>query len=133
LALTLAAARREGDLKHVAALRAQCVEALSNKLDAIIHGDPDCVSPYVLNFAVPGIRSDALINQTAAEIAIASGSACSSGAFEPSSVLRAMGVVGDSLYGAVRMSFDRSHTEDDIATAVEAITAAVQRMRMLDA
>jgi cysteine desulfurase len=133
LAFTLAAARREGDLKHVATLRAQCVEALSNKLGAIIHGDPDCASPYILNFAVPGIRSDALINQTAAEIAIASGSACSSGAFEPSSVLRAMGIEGDSLYGAVRMSFDRSHTEDDIATAVEAITAAVQRMRMLDA
>lgn len=131
--MTLAAARREGDIKHISSLRAQCVQALSHKLGASIHGDPDCASPYILNFAIPGIRSSALINQTAAEIAIASGSACSSGAFEPSHVLRAMGVDGDLLYGAVRMSFDRSHTEDDIAVAVEAITAAVQRMRELDA
>ncbi len=133
LALTLAAARRDEDLKHVTALRAQFVDAVTNKLGAIIHGDPDCASPYILNFAVPGIRSDALINQTAAEIAIASGSACSSGAFEPSPVLRAMGIEGDSLYGAVRISFDRSHTEDDIGTAVETITAAIHRMRMLQA
>lgn len=133
LAMTLAAARREGDIKHISSLRAQCVQALSHKLGVSIHGDPDCASPYILNFAIPGIRSSALINQTAAEIAIASGSACSSGAFEPSHVLRAMGVDGDLLYGAVRMSFDRSHTEDDIAVAVEAITAAVQRMRELDA
>ncbi len=132
-ALTLAANRRTADLERVAALKAQCVEMLKASLDPSIHGDPDRTSPYILNFAIKGIRSDALINQTASEIAIASGSACSSGAVEPSAVLRAMGIEGDALRGAVRLSFDRSHTRDDISTAVAAIAAAVQRLRDLDA
>jgi hypothetical protein len=57
-----------------------------------------------------GISSDALINQLEGQVAIASGSACSSGAIEPSYVLRAMGVEDSLLYSAVRVSFDRTHT-----------------------
>lgn len=72
------------------------------------------------------------MNQTAGDIAIATGSACSSGAVEPSAVLRAMGIEGDALYGAIRISFDRNHTPEDITAAVDAITGAVQRMQNLD-
>ncbi len=97
-----------------------------------IHGDQDQASPYILNFAIPGIGSDALINQTANEIAIASGSACSSGTVEPSAVLRAMGIADDALHGAVRISFDRDHTPEDMTAAVAAITGAVRRMRDLN-
>jgi len=132
-ALTLAAQRRQADLEHVAVLKAQCIEQLGARLDLHIHGAPDRTSPYILNFAVPGIRSDALMNQTADAVAIASGAACSAGTVEPSRVLRAMGIDGDALYGAVRVSFDRTHTADDIAVLVNAIIAAVQRIQELDA
>ncbi len=132
-ALTLAAQRRQADLEHVAALKAQCLERLRARLALSVHEAPNRTSPYILNFAVPGIRSDALINQTAAAISIASGAACSSGAVEPSRVLRALGIEGDALYGAVRVSFDRTHTADDIAVLVNAIITAVQRMQELDA
>ncbi len=131
-ALTLVAEHRERDLQHVSLLRAAFIETLSARVPLRVHGAPDAASPYILNFSIPGIGSDALINQCAAEIAIASGSACSSGTVEPSHVLRAMGVEGDLLHGAVRVSFDRYHTLDDIEVAVDAITQAVKRIRELD-
>lgn len=84
-----------------------------------------------MNLSIAGIGSDALINQLAGQIAIASGSACSSGTIEPSHVLRAMGIEGDPLYGAVRLSFDRNHSLEDIVMAVEHIVTAVRRMQEL--
>lgn len=132
-ALELAADRRAADLEAVTRIKAHFVSRLSADLPITVHGNPSCVSPYIVNFSIAGIRSDALINQASADIAIASGSACSSGAYEPSPVLRAMGVDGDALYGAVRVSFDRNHTPADMDRAVGAIVAAVGRIRELDA
>jgi cysteine desulfurase len=132
-ALKLVAASRTRDLEHVGLLRAQFLESLAAKVPTRVHGTSDASSPYIVNLSIPGIGSDALINQCAADIAIASGSACSSGTVEPSHVLRAMGLEGDPLYGAVRVSFDRYHSREDIDVAVEAIVRAVTRIRELDA
>jgi len=82
--------------------------------------------------SIAGISSAALLNQLAGELAIASGSACSSGAIEPSPVLRAMGIEDESLYGAIRVSFSRDHSAAEVALAVNRIAAAVQRMRELN-
>lgn len=132
-ALKLAAENRDRDLEHVAQLRAQFTTALSARVPLRVHGAPSATSPYIVNLSIPGISSDALINQCAADIAIASGSACSSGTIEPSYVLRAMGVEGDPLYGAVRVSFDRYHTHEDIVVAVDAICQSVKRIKELEA
>ena len=128
-ALTLAATRRETDLIHVAELKRQFLEQLTACLPIQVHGDLAHGSPYIVNLAIVGISSTALLNQLAGELAIASGSACSSGAMEPSSVLRAMGIEGESLYSAIRVSFSRDHSAAEVTEAVKRITAAVQRMR----
>jgi cysteine desulfurase len=130
-ALTLATRRREVDLAHVAALKRQFLEQLGARLSIQVHGDLTHSSPYIVNFAIPGVSSEALINQLASEVALASGSACSSGAVEPSYVLRAMGIEGEALYGAVRLSFSRDHSMDEVSMAVERIVAAVRRIREL--
>lgn len=130
--LILAAIQRDADLVHITALKQRFVDQLVSRLTLQVHGEQARASPYIVNFSIPGISSDALINQLASEVAIASGSACSSGTVQPSYVLRAMGIEGDDLYGAVRLSFDRNHTIEDITAAVERIVAAVRRMRELD-
>lgn len=61
----------------------------------------------------------------------ASGSACNSGAIEASHVLRAMGIEGDRLYGAVRIGFGRYTTETEIVAAGRLIAEEVQRLRKL--
>jgi len=132
-ALKLVSEHRDRDVAHVSGLRARFIERLSAAIPLKVHGARDAVSPYIVNFSLPGISSDALINQCASEIAIASGSACSSGTVEPSHVLRAMGVEGDLLYGAARVSFDRYHTAEDIDAAVDAIVRSASKIRGLNA
>jgi cysteine desulfurase len=130
-ALSLAARRREADFAHVCTLKHYFLDQLGNRLSMQVHGELKYSSPYIANFSIENIGSDALINQLSADVAIASGSACSSGAVEPSYVLRAMGIEGEALYGAVRLSFSRDHTIADVSTAVERIVAAVCRMKEL--
>ncbi|MCG5531016.1 cysteine desulfurase [Halorhodospira halochloris] len=131
-ALELAAQRRAEDLKHVSGLRQRFLGCLQDAgIDMYIHTPLEYSSPYIINFAIAGIPSSVLINQTREQIAIASGSACSSGSLDPSPILRAMGVEGDPLYGAVRVSFSRQHTEAEIDYAAAAISNAAQRVKQM--
>lgn len=130
-ALTRAAARREQDLRLVTGLKQRFLQGLGEDLRFHINGDPARTSPYIINLSFEGVPSDALINQLAEEIAIGSGSACSSGAIEPSHVLRAMGIEEGALYGAVRISFSRDHTEAQIDQAADALRQALARIRDL--
>jgi cysteine desulfurase len=66
-----------------------------------------------------------------AGIAASSGSACSTGAVEPSHVLVAMGVPRDLALGAIRFSFGRESTHQDVDRAVEVIPAVVAKVRRL--
>jgi len=127
-ALRRAAERRNTDLQRVAALKQRLLERLTTSVPIQVYGDPARTSPYILSLSIDGVTSDALINQLAQQLAIGSGSACGSGTIEPSHVLRAMGIEGDPLYGAVRISFSRDHTEADIDTAADCILSAVERI-----
>lgn len=114
-ALRLAAARRDSDGPHIAALKQQFLKELGEHLPIRVHGDGVRASPYIVNFSIEDIASDALLNQLVGALAMASGSACASGAIEPSHVLRAMGIEGGELYGAVRVSFSRDHTRAEVS------------------
>ena len=136
-ALRRAAERFDTDRQRVATLEQRLIDGLSALLPVQVHGDPARTSSYILSLSIEGVTSDALINQLAQQLAIGSGSgsgsgsACGSGTIEPSHVLRAMGIEGDPLYGAVRISFSRDHTEADIDTAADCILSAVERIREL--
>lgn len=130
-ALRLAAKNRENDLTHVTKLKQIFLELLRSKLPVQVNGDVEHSSPYIVNISLAGISSDALINQLLSEVAISSGSACSSGTIESSYVLRAMGIEGDTLYGAVRISFSRHHSMAEITQAATSIIAAVYRVQAL--
>ena len=64
-------------------------------------------------------------------VAVSTGSACSSGAIEPSEVLLAMGLSHEAAFESVRFSLGRFTTADDIDTAVQAAVAAVGRVRAM--
>ena len=131
-ALQLVAKSQEQDCVHIQALKNTFINQLEQHFVINIQGDIERSSPYIVNFSINGISSDALLNQLSGSVALSSGSACSSGTVDPSYVLRAMGVEDDALYGAVRASFSRYHTVADISQAVARITAAVNRMQELD-
>ena len=131
-AMHLAASRRDADFFHVVELKSFFLERLAMQIKIKIHGDPRCCSPYLVNISIAGISSDALINQLLNDVAISSGAACSSGTIDSSYVLRAMGIDGDDLYGAVRIGFSRYHTISDVLKAAQHIVSAVHRMQELD-
>ena len=84
------------------------------------------------HLTVPGVEAEALLLALDREgIACSSGSACSTGALEPSHVLTAMGVAKDRLHGALRLSASRETTEAEIDRVLEVLPAAVQRLRAL--
>lgn len=130
-ALALSPTRQAADLKQMQQLKTHFIQMLQQALPITVQGDQRFASPYIVNFSIPQVDSDALINQLAYEVALSSGAACSSGTVEPSYVLRAMGIEGDALYGAVRASFGRFHTLADIQKAAAAIIAAAQRIQEL--
>ncbi|MGZ8946994.1 MAG: cysteine desulfurase family protein [Methylococcaceae bacterium] len=103
-----------------------------NQLEGVhFNGDQKHKLPNIINVSFDQVSSDSLIIALRDQIAIASGSACNSGAIEASHVLRSMGIEGDRLYGAVRLSFGRYTTETDIQKAGRLICEEVTRLRQL--
>jgi cysteine desulfurase len=71
-----------------------------------------------------------LLNLDVAGIHVSSGSACTSGALEPSHVLLAMGVASDTAAATVRFSFGASNTLEEMDRVAESFEAIVSRMRL---
>jgi len=69
-------------------------------------------SPFVTNFYIPGVNSEAAMVMLKDVIAVSNGSACTSSSYQPSHVLTAMGLTEDEIAGSIRISW--SHMTDDI-------------------
>ena len=130
-AFSLACEKQKADAEHCRQLR-QTLCTVLGKLDGVHwNGGQNDAIPHIVNVSFDGVGADALLIALRDSIAISSGSACNSGAIEPSHVLRAMGIEGERLYGAVRVSFGRYTTATDIKQAGLAICEAVIRLRKL--
>lgn len=74
-------------------------------LEPVINGDPERASPHVLNISFLGVDSEALMVALKECIAVSNGSACTSQSYQPSHVLKAMGLPESVIKGAVRISW----------------------------
>ncbi len=134
-AVELAAAERAEVAPRLAALR----DELERRLLAIV---PDAVinawqverAPHVSNVSIPGTDSEALLmHLDLAGIACSSGSACNTGAVEPSHVLTAMGMPRELGVAALRFSFGRDNTPEDVDALIAALPKIVEKVRALSA
>ena len=96
--------------------------------DAYLNGDPSCRVPGNLNLGFPGIDGDRLIGELK-DLAVSSGSACSSATLEPSYVLRALGLDEAQARASLRVGLGRFTTETEVDYAVERLVEAVRRLR----
>lgn len=87
---------------HVEAQKREFISQLKS-LNIQVNGAN--TSPYVLNFSIPGVNSEAAIVKLKGIIAVSNGSACTSNSYTPSHVLSAMGLDSDRIAGAIRVSF----------------------------
>ncbi len=98
--------------------------------DVHLNGHPTERLPHNLNVSIPGIKARALIPQMK-NIAIATGSACTSAEVRPSHVIRALGFGDARAHSALRISVGRFNNEGEVETAVSQIIATVQSVRQL--
>ena len=84
--------------------------------------------PHVSNLTFHGVKSADLVSNLR-DLAVSTGSACSTGTGKPSHVLKAMGLEDDATYSSLRISFGRFTTEEEVSFAVEKIISTVTSLR----
>lgn len=113
------------------ALRQKLLQRITSEIpDAVPHGHPTDTLPGLLNIGFPGIDGDAFIHCLNG-VAVSQGASCSAGSFEPSHVLRALGVSDELARASIRMGVGRFTTADEIDRAAELIVDAVRRLKQV--
>jgi cysteine desulfurase len=119
----------EGEGRRLAALRDRLMNRLLAELDeVVIHGSLEHRLPNNLNLSFLGVEATTLM-MNVKELAVSSGSACSSATPEPSHVLRALGLPADLARGAIRIGLGRFNTEEEIEYAAGRLIEAVRKLR----
>jgi cysteine desulfurase len=119
----------EEEGRRLAALRDRLMNRLLAELDeVVIHGSLKHRLPNNLNLSFLGVEASTLM-MNVKEIAVSSGSACSSATPEPSHVLRALGLPADLARGAIRIGLGRFNTEEEIEYAAGRLIEAVRKLR----
>lgn len=102
---------------------------ISELPDVIINGDKENRLSNNLNIAFLGVEAEALMLSLKNEIAVSSGSACTSEEFKPSHVLKALGLEDDIIFSSIRFSLGRYTTENEIEYSANRVIDEVQRLR----
>jgi cysteine desulfurase len=121
----------QAEANRLGVLRDRLLAALQSGIDGLlVNGTMEHRLQGNLNVSFPGISADALL-MSLPEIALSTGSACSSATVEPSHVLRAIGISPDPAHGSVRFGLGRFNTEEEIDYAAGRVVAAANRLRAL--
>jgi cysteine desulfurase len=123
--------QREGasERGRLRALRDRLHRGLTERLDLVtLNGHPERTLPGTLNLSFAFVEGEGLM-MAIKDIAVSSGSACTSASLEPSYVLRAMGVGEDMAHSSLRFGIGRGNTEEEIDYVIERVAAQVRRLR----
>ncbi len=132
-ALELDIAEMNANTSHISKLADKLHQGLLAAIpDTIFNGDPDYRIKGTLNFTFAGCEGEAVILSLDMKgIASSSGSACTTGAIEPSHVLTAMGVSPELAQTAVRLSLGKDSTEEEVDYCLQELPAIITRLRSM--
>ena len=117
------------DAAHVSALSKRLLDGLRARLThTVLNGDPTARYDGNLNVSFAYVEGESLL-MGLKEVAVSSGSACTSASLEPSYVLRALGVDDELAHTSLRFGLGRFTTEAEVDAAVEQTTAHVLKLR----
>ncbi|HEY6443058.1 MAG TPA: IscS subfamily cysteine desulfurase [Candidatus Acidoferrales bacterium] len=112
-------------------LRDKLKDAITSRLEGTsINGSMDHRLPNNLNLSFAGVEGDALL-MGINDVAVSSGSACTSATLEPSYVLRALGVPEELAHSSIRFGLGRFNTDEEIEYAAARVIETVKRLREL--
>ena len=135
-ALELCLKLRDEETNRIRDLRNRLWQNLQSRLEGVSLNGPVLENNDIrlagnLNVCFQGVQGDALM-MNVRNIAVSSGSACTSAHPEPSHVLRALGMDDDSVRSSLRFGIGRFNTQDDVDFAVEHVVNAVIRLRAMN-
>jgi len=114
---------------RLSGLRDRLLDGLRQGLDGVrVNGSLARRLPHNLHVSFERIEGEALL-MALGDLAVSTGSACSSGSQAPSHVLQAIGAVGDSAGASIRFGLGRTTTDADIDFAIERVTTVVKSLR----
>jgi len=130
-ALDVCVKEQPSEQRRITSLREQLHQAIVSRLDGVrLNGDPRHGLPGTLNLSFSQTDADSILLEMP-DIALSSGSACTSARTEPSHVLKAMGVSDELARASIRFGIGRFNTEEEIAYAASRCVEAVRRLRAM--
>lgn len=117
------------EARHLIQLRERLKEGIFSRLDEVyLNGHPTQRLPGNMNISFAYVEGESLL-MGLKEIAVSSGSACTSATLEPSYVLRALGVEEDLAHTSIRFGLGRFNTEEEVDYTVDRVVQKVTRLR----
>jgi cysteine desulfurase len=119
----------EEDTKRITKLRDKLQTELLKIEESYLNGDKDHKLPHVTNISFKHVEGEGLMMGFNKNIAVSSGSACTSASLEPSYVLKALGLGDDLAHSSLRFGLGRFTTEEQIDYTIKQVTETVNKLR----
>jgi len=116
--------------KKIKQLRDRLLEGFSDMEEVVVNGDIEQRVPGNLNISFNYVEGESLM-MAISDVAVSSGSACTSASLEPSYVLRALGLSDELAHSSIRFSIGRYTTEKDVDDAIRLVREKVEKLRDL--
>ncbi len=129
-AFRLAKLELQQDYDHALKMRDRLLAGVSDLEEVHVNGSLEHRVPHNLNISFAFVEGESLI-MALKDLAVSSGSACTSASLEPSYVLRALGLNDELAHSSLRFSFGRFTTEEEIDHAIKQLHQAVSKLRAL--
>jgi cysteine desulfurase len=129
-AFAIAKAEMLKEGKKIKQLRDRLLDGFSNMEEVVINGDIEQRVPGNLNISFNYVEGESLM-MAISDVAVSSGSACTSASLEPSYVLRALGLSDELAHSSIRFSIGRYTTEKDVDDAIRLVREKVEKLRDL--
>lgn len=127
-AFAMAADQLAEEVRHLEALRSQFFQGLASLDGVAVNGSSEHRVPGIVNLSFDGVEAESLM-MGLHDLAVSSGSACSSATVEPSFVLRGIGLSDQQAHQALRFSLGRYTTSEEVEFAASRIVEVVTRLR----
>ncbi len=120
----------EADSKRISAMRDRLERELTTIEESYVNGSTEHRLPHVSNISFKYVEGEGLM-MGVKDLAVSSGSACTSASLEPSYVLKALGLSDDLAHSSLRFGLSRFTTEEEIDFAIDHVKEAVAKLREL--
>lgn len=121
-----------GEARRLTELRGQLLGGIQDELsDVTLNGHPTVRLPGNLNLSFAGVKGEALL-MALRDVALSSGSACTTASLEPSYVLKALGLDDELAHASIRFGLGRFNTAEEVDMVVRDVVRVVHYLRALN-